>query len=403
MNQSITVAVPPKTLTVEQATELVKDIPNVHIYENEADMLSTFLGLLDDADILSGWNSSTFDIPYLVNRITQVLDEDATKQFCLMDQFPKAREFEKFGKIQTTYDLVGRVHLDYLDLYQKYTYEERPSYKLDSIGEYELGENKVQYDGTLDQLYNQDFRTFIEYNIQDVILLNNLDKKLKFISTANKLAHANTVLIMTAMGSVAIIDQGIINKAHQLGLIVPNKKKVNDGELTQAAGAYVAYPKVGIHEWVGSLDVNSLYPSAIRALNMGPETIVGQIRQVLTNAYIKEQMNVHGKSFAAAWEGLFGSLEYEEVMNQTDTDLIIDWEDGNSHKMPAKDIYTLVFESDLPWIISANGTIFTYEKESVIAQLLTDWYKNRQAMQRVLGRYKDLSTGISIPERLLGE
>jgi DNA polymerase elongation subunit (family B) len=402
LDQSITVAVPPKTLTVEQATDLVKDIPNVYIYEKEADMLSTFLGLLDDADILSGWNSSTFDIPYLVNRIERVLDKDATKQFCLMDQFPNVREFEKFGKVQTTYDLVGRVHLDYLDLYRKNTFEEKASYKLDYIGEIEVNENKIPYDGTLDNLYNHDFKKFIEYNIQDVVLLDKLDKKLKFINAHNQLAHANTVLLMTTMGAVAVSEQALINEAHELGLIVPNRPKKSSAN-TGAAGAYVAYPKIGIHDWIGSLDVNSLYPSTIRALNLGPETIIGQIRQVLTDGYINEQINVHGKSFAAAWEGLFGSLEYEEVMNKTDTDLIIDWEDGKSHRMPAKDIYTLVFESDLPWIMSANGTIFTLEREGIIPQLLAKWYAQRKIEQYKSKYYKDLLDGIKLPARLLNE
>lgn len=400
-SESITLALPPKTLSVDEARKLVAGIPNVYIYEHEADMLTTFLELLEDSDILSGWNSSTFDIPYLVNRIARILGEEANSKFCLFDLMPEKREFERYGKIQFTYDLVGRVHLDYLDLYRKYTYEERSSYSLDSIGTYELKENKIPYDGTLDQLYNHDFRKFIEYNIQDTALLDKLDKKLKFIDTANKLAHTNTVILPTALGSVAIIDQGIINHAHKKGLIVPNKKKNNPTDNNQAAGAYVAHPKIGIHSWIGSLDVNSLYPSAIRALNMGPETIVGQVRQTLTDQHINNLIMNEGRSFAAAWEGMFGSIEYIEIMNESDTMLTIDWEGGGSHSLTAAEIFELVFKSGQPWIISANGTIFTYEKESIIASILSEWYKNRQEMQGVLTRYKDLSSGITLPTRFL--
>ena len=167
----------------------------------------------------------------------------------------------------------------------------------------ELGERKTQFEGTLDQLYNQHFRTFIEYNRQDTLLLDKLDKKLRFLELASELAHANTVLLATTMGAVAVTEQAIINEAHERGMVVPNRQQRLTDDDTQAAGAYVAYPKKGLHEWIGSVDINSLYPSAIRALNMGPETIVGQLRQTMTEHYIKEKQT-SGSSFADAWENL---------------------------------------------------------------------------------------------------
>jgi len=120
---------------------------------------------------------------------------------------------------------VGRVHLDSLELYRKYTYEERHSYRLDAIGEHEIGERKTVYEGSLDQLYNQDFRTFIEYNRQDTALLDKLDRKLRFIALSNELAHANTVLLQTTLGAVAVTEQAIINEAHRRGVQVPNRPK----------------------------------------------------------------------------------------------------------------------------------------------------------------------------------
>ena len=377
-------AVPPKTLTWEQAHEEIKDFPSTMLFKTEAEMLDAFLDLIQDADILTGWNSEGYDIPYTVNRVTKVLSKDDTRRFCLFDQFPKRREYEKFGRQSVTYDLVGRVHLDSLELYRKYTYEERHSYRLDAIAEYELGERKTQYEGTLDQLYNNDFKTFIEYNRQDTSLLDRLDKKLKFLDLANTLAHENTVLLQTTMGAVAVTEQAIINEAHRRGFQVPNRTKMSEREDSQAAGAYVAYPKEGMHDWVGSLDINSLYPSAIRALNMGPETIVGQLRQTMTDDYISAQM-AKGKSFAAAWEGLFGSLEYTAVMNQEiGTDITIDWENGDTDIVSAAEVYRLVFESNQPWTLSANGTIFTYEKEGIIPGLLKRWYAERKEMQAKL-------------------
>ena len=384
METMVCLAVPPKTLTMEQAQEQIKDFPNTMLYKTEAEMLDVFLDLIEDADVLSGWNSEGFDIPYTVNRVIKALSKDDTKRFCLFNQMPKRREYEKFGKAAVTYDLIGRVHLDSLELYRKYTYEERHSYRLDAIAEYELGKRKTQYEGTLDQLYNNDFKTFIEYNINDCQLLDDLDKKLKFLDLANTLAHENTVLLQTTMGAVAVTEQAIINEAHQKGFRVPNRKKRDDTVNAQAAGAYVAYPKEGIHDWIGSLDINSLYPSIIRALNMGPETIVGQLRQTKTNEFIESEM-ARGKSFAAAWEGIFGSLEFTAVMAQEiGTDITIDWENGDSDVLSAAEVYQLIYESNQPWMLSANGTIFTYEKEGIIPGLLKRWYNERKELQAKL-------------------
>ena len=295
----ITLAVPPKGLPIEQAQAMCKErwgdqvmlFPNDKDGDGERAMLQTFLDLIEDADVISGWNSEGYDVPYTVNRVKRVLSNDDTRRFCLWGQMPKKREYEKYGKMSETYDLVGRVHLDSLELYRKYTYEERHSYRLDAIGEMEIGENKTVYEGTLDQLYNNDFETFIEYNRQDVALLDKLDKKLRFIDLSNELAHANTVLLQTTMGAVAVTEQAIINEAHHRGLQVPNRPK-RDDENTQAAGAYVAYPKKGLHKWIGSMDLNSLYPSVIRALNMAPETIVGQLRTDMTDARVHEDMTL---------------------------------------------------------------------------------------------------------------
>ena len=384
LDTMICLAIPPKTLSMEEAKKQVEEFPNTYLFDNEADMLDMFLDLIQDADVLSGWNSEGFDIPYTVNRVTKVLSKEDTRRFCLWDQFPKKREYEKYGKAAVTYDLIGRVHLDSLELYRKYTYEERHTYRLDAIGEMEIGENKTVYEGTLDQLYNNDFRKFVEYNRQDCALLDKLDKKLKFMDLANTLAHECTVLLQTTMGAVAVTEQAIINEAHKRGMIVPNRIS-RDAEIdTQAAGAYVAFPKKGIHEWIGSLDINSLYPSAIRALNMGPETIVGQLRQDGTKDFIAAEM-AKGRSFAGAWEGIFGSLEYTAVMaRDVAREITIDWEDGGQDTLSAAQVYDLIFESNQPWMLSANGTIFTYEKEGIIPGLLKRWYAERKEMQAKL-------------------
>ena len=396
LDTMICIAVPPKTLTMEQARKEVEGIDNVMLVEKESEMIDTFLTLIEDSDVLSGWNSEGYDIPYTVNRTSRVLSKDDTRRFCLWGQLPKKRMYEKYGKESQTFDLIGRVHLDSLNLYRKYTYEERHTYRLDAIGEIEVGENKVEYEGTLDQLYNNDFRKFIQYNIQDTALLDKLDKKLRFIDLSNTIAHENTVLIQTTMGAVAVTEQGIVNEAHHRGLQVPNRQR-RDDENTQAAGAYVAFPKKGLHKWIGSMDLNSLYPSVIRALNMAPETVIGQIRPDISDARVHEDMFLKKKSFAGSWEGRFSTEEYEAVMEQRkDVALTIDWESGGSDVLSGAEIYKAVFDSHQPWMLSSNGTIFTTEFEGVIPGILKRWYAERKEMQKKLKKAKDAGNSAEI-------
>jgi DNA polymerase elongation subunit (family B) len=401
LDQLITLVIPPKHMSSETATEIAESFDNTFIFSSESEMFNTFFDIIEDSDIITGWNSEGYDIPYMVNRVTRVMSKDDTRRFCLLNQLPKPKTYERFGKVEQTYELIGRVHMDYLQLYKKYNYESRHSYKLDAIGEMEVGETKTQYEGTLDQLYNKDWKKFIEYNRQDTMLLFKIHDKLKFLDLANQLAHENTVLLPTAMGSVAMIEQAVINEAHYRGLIVQNKSRndkddvYDDDENTAAAGAYVATPKRGIHEWVAAVDINSLYPSTIRALNMAPETIVGQLRQTITDQYIadkktrlaadKKNKTADDISGPVLWEGLFGSLEYTAVMNQERGTLItIDWERGGSDEASAAEVWRMIFDSNQPWMLSANGTIFTYESEGVIPGLLTRWYSERKSIQRQL-------------------
>jgi len=395
----ITLCIAPKHMSNETAWEITRKFENTLLFKNETEMFETFFQLIEDADVLTGWNSEGYDIPYMVNRVTRVMSKDDTRKFCLMGQLPKPREYERFGKSEQTYDLIGRIHMDYLQLYKKYNYESRHSYKLDAIGEMEVGENKTQYEGTLDQLYNKDWQKFLEYNRQDTMLLVKIHNKLKFLDLANALAHENTVLLPTVMGSVAMIEMAIYNEAHERGLVVPDKKRrnINADETQQAAGAFVATPKRGMHEYVGAVDINSLYPSVIRAVNMAGETIVAQVRQTLTDQYMKDKglrLAQEKKRYkegdddvggAILWEGLFGALEYTAIMNQErGTMLTVDYEDGRCEEMSAAEIWKMVFDSHKPWMLSANGTIFTYEKEGVVPGLLSRWYSDRKSMQKKL-------------------
>ena len=390
LDDLVTLTIRPKTVSRQDAEAICDKFSNTMLCNTEEDLLNNFLAIIQDADILSGWNSEGYDIPYTVNRVARILGKQRMRDFCLWDQYPRKREYEKFGREQETFDLLGRVHLDYMELYRRYTYHEIHSYRLDAVGEFEIGENKVPYEGTLDQLYNNDYEKFIAYNRQDTMMLKKMDDKLQFIDLANVLAHANTVLLPTTMGAVAVSDQAIINEAHSHGLQVPDKKKDFDAEFDTAAGAYVAQPKTGMHDWVCSMDLNSLYPSVIRALNMGPETIIGQLRLDRTHDMVRKKMN-NKASFAEAWEGIFNTLEYDLVQERDIAEKItIDWENGDTDQYTGAEIYDVIFLQNNPWAISANGTIFKHDIKGIVPNLLERWYEERKEMQKSLQQAIDV-------------
>lgn len=403
IDEMICLAIPPETLTWEEANIIADKVGNVVLFKTEAEMLRTFIDVIEDADVLSGWNSEFYDIPYIVNRIKKVLGKHEIRKLCLWEQNPKIREIDRGGKTEQTYDLIGRVHVDYMALYKKYNYEERHSYKLQSIAEAELNDTKVEYDGTLDELYNDDFEKFLEYNIQDTRLLDQLDKKLQFIDLANSIAHSSCVLLQTTMGAVAVTDQNVLMEAHSRNLVCQDKVHGKEDKDNRAAGGWVATPKKGLHRWIASTDMKSLYPSVIRTLNMSPETIVGQIRLDRTNEEIATWESKGGKhTFAAWWNDRFNVLEMEEFYSQDiGTKLILDMEDGSEYEVTGKELHDLIFHSGQPWCISANGTIFKTDVDGVIPSLLTRWYNERKVLQSIMVGYQDIEDNAKIEGTLV--
>lgn len=387
----------PKTLNYEQAVEIASRFENTYVMKDEKELLINFLNDIQDTDLFTGWNSEGYDLPYLVNRISKVLGKDYTRLFCLWNMFPTKKEYERFGKTQISYDLHGMIHIDYMDLYKKHSQKALHTYALDFVGELEIQENKVKYDGHIDKLYNDDFEKFIGYNRQDVMIIVKLDRKKKYINLANHMAHQNGVLITDTLGTVKMTDNAIVNEAHRRKLIVLSKP--DRDEETRAAGAYVADPRIGLHKWIGIIDIKSLYPSTLRALNMGPETIVGQIRQDYTNHFLETRIkegnlyvSVHGvrhKNYSEAWHDIFAAVEYDMVMRRDkELPMIIDYENGTSVEMTGDQIYRMIFESDKKLILSANGTIFKSDFDAIIPGLLARWYQDRQDMQKKAKAFK---------------
>lgn len=384
---------PPITLSYQEAVDIVDSVtPYGEVFATEPDLINRMLDLIQEFDVISGWNSESYDIKYIINRIYNIMNPKIARRLCLCDQEPKPKKVEnkKFKKIEEFYDLVGRVHLDYMQLYKKYTYNEVPGgYSLDNIAYMELDETKVPYSGTLDQLYKQDFEKFVRYNIQDTELILRLDKKLKFIDTTNIRAHQNGVILPAAMGTVGIVEQAIINEGHRyFGQHFDDKKEI-DGDVSGAAGAFVVDPKKGIRRFVAGNDINSLYPSVIRALNMSPETLIGQVSTDRTDETILELVNSgKAETFSEAWRTFFSTLEFEDVINQRDTE--IEFEINATKEVmvtTGKKIYEMVFNGD-DFNITANGTVFTRKKQGIIPHLLERWYSDRKKMQKDAGEWE---------------
>lgn len=401
----------PPTLTMAEGEAIADQFANTMLFADEADLLDAFLAIIDDVDVLSGWYSEGFDIPYLVNRIRLVLGEAATCRLCLWGQPPKPREYIKFNRPFKTYELLGRVHLDYLLLYQKHNTQQQHSYRLDFIGAIETGETKLPYEGTLDDLYKKDFRRFVAYNRQDVMLLVKIDAKRQYIDLANQIAHSNCVLLKTTMGSVALVETAIINAMHGMGLVVPDRKpqahpmqvqgrgKAAEAARTPVVGAYVAEPQTGLNAEIGCVDIKSLYPSVIRALNMSPETIVGQVQLTETMALVASRIAA-GTPRAEAWEGIFASLEVGHMQARDTVAVSVVFEDGRHWETTGAGLYDYVFDPANAVCISANGTLFRTDVEGIIPKLLATWYAEREVMQKTAKNFAAQALTETDPERI---
>ena len=241
--------------------------------ENEKDLLYDFINFWRSnfPDIITGWNTEFFDIPYLINRIKNVLGEDDAKRLSPWGDV-YSKEVYQMGRTQMVYDIRGIAALDYFDLYRKFTYTNQESYRLDHIAEVELGITKDENPHeTFRDWYTKDYQSFIDYNIKDVELVDALEDKMKLIELCLTMAYEAKVNYVDVLGSVRYWDVLIHNYLMDKGIVIPQKKTTNKS--SKYAGAYVKEPQVGMHKWVLSFDLNSLYPHLIMQYNISPETM----------------------------------------------------------------------------------------------------------------------------------
>ena len=336
------------------------------ICRNEHQLLTFMCGAISEADIISGWNSEFFDIPYICERLKLAGGDSFLARLEWPGARPPRKEMvNRYGTEEPIYKFEGRSHLDYMRLFQKFTFEGRVSYALGNILQEEVGMGKLEYDGTLEQLYHNDFPTFVAYNIRDVDGLVQLDEKFKFIALANQMAHENTVLFDAVLGTVSYVETGIANHAHYKLKKIVHDKVISEHDKVE--GAIVLTPKIGLHEWVGSVDINSLYPNVIRSLNISPEKIIGQFCS-------KEE----------AWADIRGNSSNRHT-------LIL--ESCAQHSASGEEWGAFLKEQG--WAVSAYGTVFDQSAgNGVIADILQYWYSERKRLQaekkKWAGRVKEL-------------
>jgi DNA polymerase elongation subunit (family B) len=263
----------------EQSTQLRSLKIEYRQFKDEASMLEAFVEYWatpeNTPDIITGWNTRFFDIPYMISRMVFLLGEDFAKGLSPWRKIER-RDIRVQGSVRTTFDIMGIQHLDYMELFKKfaYTYGNQESYSLNHISSVVLGEKKLDYSevGSLRDLYDADYQMFVDYNIKDVELIERMEDKLGLITLVMTMAYLGGVNYQDTLGTCAIWDSIIFRRLARFNIAtIPSSDKTSEA----FPGGYVKDPHVGMHDWVMSFDLNSLYPNIIVQYNMSPETILG--------------------------------------------------------------------------------------------------------------------------------
>ena len=244
-----------------------------YCYEEEEDLISSFLDFWYelDPDIVTGWNVRFFDMPYLYSRIASIMGEEMANRLSPWKKI-RVQKIHRMNREHTVLNIAGIEVMDYLDLYRTFTYDAQESYRLDHIAYVELGERKLSYeefDNMID-FYKSDFQKFMEYNVKDVELVHRLEDKLRLMELAIALAYSAKVNYIDVFSQVRMWDVIIYNYLHDHKIAIPPRK--GGHKMQQYEGAYVKDTINGMHEWVVSFDLNSLYPHLIMQYNISPET-----------------------------------------------------------------------------------------------------------------------------------
>ena len=319
--------------------------------KNEMELLAKFLEKFRemDPDMIIGWNSDYFDIPYLYYRMCNVLGEDMAKYLSPIGYVRETPWFkDQFIQI------AGVESLDYIRLHRKFSWADEPSYKLDAIGKKYTGLNKIEYEGTLDDLFESDVNKFIEYNFRDVEILKLLDEKLEYLSLVKNLSHKGKHNYSEVYANTKTQDGAISAYLLSQGIVPPSKDQ-NPLTKENYAGGYLFCPKAGIYKYVFDEDLTSLYPSIIMTINIGKETLVGRIIDA------DDRNNRLGLNDLKAMD--------------PERELLVENAKRKRTKVEAGKLVEIITQSKLA--ISANGTMFRTDAKSLLSTILTKWFNER--------------------------
>jgi DNA polymerase elongation subunit (family B) len=324
--------------------------------KTEQELLAKFLEQFReiDPDILIGYNSDFFDIPYLYYRMCNVLGEEFADQLSPLGKVNAKKGNQYFFKLNQFVDIIGVESLDYMRLHKKYSWKDEPSWKLDAIGEKYTGIGKVDYEGNLDQLFETDLQKYIQYNFRDVEILKLLDEKLQYIALTKNLSHKGKHNYSEVYSNSKTQDGAI--SAYLLGnKIIPPSKDPNPKSKKGYAGGFLFCPKAGLYKYMFDEDLTSLYPSIIMSLNIGKETFQGRIidhddRNNRLGLNDLKAMDPKRKLLLENNRGVQTHIEAERIINAV--------ESGG-------------------YSISANGCIFDTKVESTLSTVLNKWFKER--------------------------
>ena len=337
----------------------------IYPVRTEQDLLEYFLQQIQDIapDILVGYNSDYFDIPYLYFRMKRILGEKRANQLSPIGIVRDESQWNVDGWLH----IAGVQTLDYMKLHKKFSFKDEPSYKLNSLGEKYVGLGKVEYDGSLDRLFKEDIDKFIEYNFRDVEILQKLDEKFQYLGLTKNLAHKGKINYRDVYKNSWVHD-GAISTYLLSNNQVPPSKDPNPITKKNYAGAYLFCPNAGLYRYMFDEDLTSLYPSIIMSVNIGKETYVGRIFP--DEDIIQEKVVVEGKEIFNCRLGL-------NDLEQMDPNTLLTVENKNrtQTKLPVKTLIETIKTKNLQ--ISANGVMFRTDRESVLSKVLSKWFDER--------------------------
>jgi len=322
----------------------------------ESQLLAKFIETIRDIDpdILIGYNSDYFDIPYLYYRMCNTIGKEFADHLSPLGKV-ESKKFSKYFFKQNQYvDIVGVESLDYIRLHKKYSWKDEPSWKLDAIGEKYVGMKKVEYEGNLDQLFETDIHKFIQYNFVDVEILQKLDEKLQYIALTKNLSHKGKHNY-SEVYSNSVTQDGAISAYLLSQNIIPPPKEPNPQKKDGYAGGYLFCPKAGLYKYMFDEDLTSLYPSIIMSINIGKETFVGRIIDA------DDRNNRLGLNDLKERDHLEELLVENSKRKQTYVNV------GR--------LVSMIEQNNLA--VAANGSMFRTDKEAVLSTILKKWFKER--------------------------